>query len=134
EHPEYHNLLISFNEYIKYYTLSKIENIDIKKISPTDYDIIEGVSGVLVYLLSQEQDENDYIINRIINFLSEFSLKNSTLTGFYVESKNQMSKTESKLYPLGCLNFGLAHGLAGVGAMLSYSKLKGYSNEKSIAA
>ncbi|HFR3430943.1 TPA: lanthionine synthetase LanC family protein, partial [Streptococcus suis] len=66
EHPEYHNLLISFNEYIKYYTLSKIENIDIKKISPTDYDIIEGVSGVLVYLLSQEQDENDYIINRII--------------------------------------------------------------------
>ena len=26
------------------------------------------------------------------------------------------------------------HGLAGVGAMLSYSKLKGYSNEKSIAA
>ena len=113
EHPEYHNLL---------------------KISPTDYDIIEGVSGILVYLLSQEQDENDYIINRIINFLSEFSLKNSTLTGFYVESKNQMSKTESKLYPLGCLNFGLAHGLAGVGIMLSYSKLKGYSNEKSIAA
>ncbi len=51
-----------------------------------------------------------------------------------MESKNQMSKTESKLYPLGCLNFGLAHGLAGVGAMLSYSKLKGYSNEKSIAA
>ena len=55
EHPEYHNLLISFNKYIKYYSLNKIENLDIKNISPTDYDIIEGVSGVLVYLLSQEQ-------------------------------------------------------------------------------
>lgn len=134
EHPEYYNLLISFNNYIKYYTLNKIENIDIKQISPTDYDIIEGVSGVLVYLLAQEQGKNDYVINRIINFLSEFSLKNSTSTGFYVESNNQMSDTESKLYPLGCLNFGLAHGLAGVGVMLSYSKLKGYFDEKSIAA
>ncbi|MGV3011553.1 lanthionine synthetase LanC family protein [Streptococcus thoraltensis] len=55
EHPEYYNLLISFNNYIEYYTLNKIENIDIKQISPTDYDIIEGVSGVLVYLLAQEQ-------------------------------------------------------------------------------
>ncbi|HEL1348783.1 TPA: lanthionine synthetase C family protein, partial [Streptococcus equi subsp. zooepidemicus] len=109
-------------------------NIDIKKISPTDYDIIEGVSGVLVYLLVQENGRNDYVISRIVNFLSEFSLKNSILTGFYVESNNQMSETESRLYPLGCLNFGLAHGLAGVGIMLSYSKLKGYFNEKSIAA
>lgn len=134
KHPEYHYLLISFNKYIKYYTLNRIENLEIKNISPTDYDIIEGVSGVLVYLLSQEQVKNDYIINRIINFLSELSLKNSTLTGFYVVSKNQMSKTEAKLYPLGCLNFGLAHGLAGVGVILSYSKLKGYSNEKSIVA
>lgn len=50
-------------------------------------------------------------------------------------NQNQMSNTESKLYPLGCLNFASAHGLAGVSsAMLSYSKLKGYSNEKSIAA
>ncbi|HEL1089788.1 TPA: lanthionine synthetase C family protein, partial [Streptococcus equi subsp. zooepidemicus] len=106
----------------------------IKEISPTDYDIIEGVSGVLVYLLAQGKGINDYVIDKIIDFLAGLSLKNSTLTGFYVESNNQMSETESKLYPLGCLNFGLAHGIAGVGAMLSYSKLKGYFNERSIAA
>src|SRR5699024_12748151 len=74
------------------------------------------------------------IINRIINYLYELSLKKYTLIVFYVESKNQKYKTESKLYPLRCLNFVLVHGLVGVGAMLSYSKLKGYSNEKSIAA
>ncbi len=45
-----------------------------------------------------------------------------------------MSQSESEMYPLGCLNMGLAHGLAGVGCILAYAHIKGYSNEASLSA
>ncbi len=43
---------------------------------------------------------------------------------FYVTSQNQMSESESVLFPKGCLNLGVAHGLAGVGIALAYTMIK----------
>ncbi|WMB98718.1 lanthionine synthetase LanC family protein [Lactococcus cremoris] len=67
------------------------------------------------------------------------SLNHRYRKGFYslfktLQQNHQMSQSESEMYPLGCLNMGLAHGLAGVGCILAYAHIKGYSNEASLSA
>ncbi|QMS95782.1 lanthionine synthetase C family protein [Streptococcus equinus] len=128
----YQNLINSLNNFIDYYTSKKIDEINVSSISPTDYDIIEGISGVLIYLLQLPDDCLKDLKLSIVNFLSDLVLINPQYTGFYVESVNQMSDTESKFYPDGSLNFGVAHGLAGVGVALCYAKLRGVFTGKSI--
>ncbi|WP_352230816.1 lanthionine synthetase LanC family protein, partial [Klebsiella pneumoniae] len=53
------------------------------------------------------------------------SLNHRYRKGFYslfktLQQNHQMSQSESEMYPLGCLNMGLAHGLAGA---VSYTHL-----------
>ena len=131
---KYKNLLDSLNRYIEYFVIEKIEGFNLENITPPDYDVIEGLSGILSYLLLINDEQYDDLKILIINFLSNLTKENKGLISLYIKSENQMSQSESEMYPLGCLNMGLAHGLAGVGCILAYAHIKGYSNEASLSA
>lgn len=131
---KYKNLLDSLNRYIEYFVREKIEGFNLENITPPDYDVIEGLSGMLSYLLLINDEQYDDLKILIINFLSNLTKENKGLISLYIKSENQMSQSESEMYPLGCLNMGLAHGLAGVGCILAYAHIKGYSNEASLSA
>lgn len=131
---KYKNLLDSLNRYIEYFVREKIEGFNLENITPPDYDVIEGLSGILSYLLLINDEQYDDLKILIINFLSNLTKENKGLILLYIKSENQMSQSESEMYPLGCLNMGLAHGLAGVGCILAYAHIKGYSNEASLSA
>ena len=131
---KYKNLLDSLNRYIEYFVREKIEGLNLENITPPDYDVIEGLSGILSYLLLINDEQYDDLKILIINFLSNLTKENKGLISLYIKSENQMSQSESEMYPLGCLNMGLAHGLAGVGCILAYAHIKGYSNEASLSA
>ncbi|ADZ63252.1 nisin biosynthesis protein NisC [Lactococcus lactis subsp. lactis CV56] len=131
---KYKNLLDSLNRYIEYFVREKIEGFNLENITPPDYDVIEGLSGILSYLLLINDEQYDDLKILIINFLSNLTKENNGLISLYIKSENQMSQSESEMYPLGCLNMGLAHGLAGVGCILAYAHIKGYSNEASLSA
>ena len=121
ENDKYKNLIGSLNKYIDHFVRNRIKNFNTTTISPPDYDLIEGMSGILAYLLLIE--DNDYIEVKmlIVDFLSNLIIKDEMLSSFYIKSENLMSDAERKMYPLGCLNMGLAHGLAGVGSVLAVS-------------
>lgn len=131
---KYKNLLDSLNRYIEYFVREKIEGFNLENITPPDYDVIEGLSGILSYLLLINDEQYDDLKILIINFLSNLTKENKGLISLYIKSENQMSQSESEMYPLGCLNMGLAHGLAGAGCILAYAHIKGYSNEASLSA
>lgn len=131
---KYKNLLDSLNRYIEYFVIEKIEVFNLENITPPDYDVIEGLSGILSYLLLINDEQYDDLKILIINFLSNLTKENKGLISLYIKSENQMSQSESEMYPLGCLNMGLAHGLAGAGCILAYAHIKGYSNEASLSA
>lgn len=131
---KYKNLLDSLNRYIEYFVIEKIEGFNLENITPPDYDVIEGLSGILSYLLLINDEQYDDLKILIINFLSNLTKENKGLISLYIKSENQMSQSESEMYPLGCLNMGLAHGLAGAGCILAYAHIKGYSNEASLSA
>ncbi|MGF7407259.1 lanthionine synthetase C family protein [Lactococcus lactis] len=131
---KYKNLLDSLNRYIEYFVIEKIEGFNLENITPPDYDVIEGLSGILSYLLLINDEQYDDLKILIINFLSNLTKENKGLISLYIKSENQMSQSESEMYPLGCLNMGLAHGLAGAGCILAYAHIKGYSNETSLSA
>lgn len=131
---KYKNLLDSLNRYVEYFVIEKIEGFNLENITPPDYDVIEGLSGILSYLLLINDEQYDDLKILIINFLSNLTKENKGLISLYIKSENQMSQSESEMYPLGCLNMGLAHGLAGAGCILAYAHIKGYSNEASLSA
>lgn len=131
---KYKNLLDSLNRYIECFVIEKIEGFNLENITPPDYDVIEGLSGILSYLLLINDEQYDDLKILIINFLSNLTKENKGLISLYIKSENQMSQSESEMYPLGCLNMGLAHGLAGAGCILAYAHIKGYSNEASLSA
>ncbi len=134
DNKKYENLLNSFNRYIEYFVKEKIERFNLESITPPDYDVIEGFSGILSYLLLVNDEQYDNLKRLIVNFLSDLTKENKGLMSLYIKSENQMSKAESEMYPLGCLNMGLAHGLAGIGSILAYAHIKGYGDKSSLSA
>ncbi|HEM2852499.1 TPA: Nisin biosynthesis protein NisC, partial [Streptococcus suis] len=122
---KYKRLVESLDEYIEYFVSEFLPSIDTGNMSPTDYDIIEGVSGILVYISLHDRERLKDVQRKIVNFLTSSFKEDIWNDIFYVTSQNQMSESESVLFPKGCLNLGVAHGLAGVGIALAYTMIKG---------
>lgn len=47
----FQNLIASLNDYISYYVDKEIGEFNIGNVTPPNYDVIEGLSGILMYLL-----------------------------------------------------------------------------------
>ncbi len=110
------NLLLDYGNYI-------IRDFKTKKNSAGFYDCINGVSGVLYYLLQTNINELDSLkLNNLIEYLiyltEEHMYKESRVTNFHIEREMLFRKEEKNFFKDGCINFGLAHGMSGVLATL----------------
>lgn len=90
------------------------------------YDIVNGLSGQLRVLLCDHDrgwDEVDHAVESLLDVLtavaSETSVDARTVPGWWVPNASQPVPQDREQYPLGDFNLGMAHGIAGVVAVLA---------------
>lgn len=123
--------LNSINKRVKVILEKKLEcaknNIKMGKVYYSDYDAIKGLSSSLRYLL--EFDSLDVfrdLINEIVLYLIEITKINDLgYPNYYVKSNKIRDPRRSERCPNGFVDFGVAHGIAGILSVLSISVLKG---------
>ncbi len=96
-----------------------------KDVAVGDYDIVSGASGILAYLLTVEQP-NDQILNTIELLLDYLIwLAEPDQEHWYI-SPDHLTSDDKHLYLQGYFNCGLAHGIPGPLAVLALTWLRGY--------
>jgi lantibiotic modifying enzyme len=89
------------------------------------YDLISGLSGVARYAIERRERITDKVVlARILNFLVRLSGESSGLPNWYTPSAWQRSNAMRSPEDTGLLNLGLAHGIAGVLAVLSIARAR----------
>lgn len=102
-----------------------------EKFNELHYDLINGLSGVGMSLLFQNQGDLDehIIINEIVTYIVDLATVNEKgqmdICKFCVNQENQLIEEDKCLFPNGNLNLGVAHGLVGVALFLSVAYKKG---------
>lgn len=96
----------------------------------TDYDVIEGLSGIGRYLLfysdNSEVREAIYEIQKyLINITEDIIIDGELVPGWFISSSNQFLDVDKKNNPIGNFNCGLSHGIPGPMAFLSIAKMNG---------
>ncbi len=95
----------------------------------SDYDLISGASGLLLYLVSLKNPDEYVIasIEEILTYLTYLAEPGQTQGAerWYLPVQ-VLPETQRKWYPEGQFNCGLAHGIPGPLAALSIAWLSGY--------
>ncbi|MSS62725.1 lanthionine synthetase C family protein [Velocimicrobium porci] len=131
----YKKFLFNINHFLLERFFYYIENITFNHGAFISfYDAIEGITGILNYLLIyKKQDEYYKGIEKGISALLELSrtivVQGENVPGWYVPSKYQFSEIESEIYPNGNFNTSLSHGIAGPMTVLSKMILEGIEIE-----
>lgn len=83
------------------------------------FDVIYGMSGIAQYLLKTNEKA---ILFEISNYLcaltNQISYKGKKVPGWFVEHNNIIGKIEKNCFKTGEINYGMAHGITGVLAVL----------------
>lgn len=96
-----------------------------------EYDVIEGLSGILNYLLLFQSDQSlrpvlesglCFLVNLAV---SDISVRGECVPGWYVPSEYQFSELESQYYKNGNFNTSMSHGISGPLALLSQAYIQG---------
>ncbi|WP_066020854.1 MULTISPECIES: lanthionine synthetase C family protein [Clostridium] len=133
--------LNSVNRRVKIVLEKKLEsaknNIKSNKVHYSDYDVIEGLSSSLRYLLEfKNLSIFKDLINEIISYLIEITkTNNSKYPNYYIRADKVRDSGRSKRCPNGFVDFGAAHGIAGILSVLSIAlsnRIKVEGIEKSI--
>lgn len=108
----------------------RLENLENKlNIFESDYDIIDGISGNVIYFLSNYSEQQiksnkrmQLFIERSLNYLVNISVQpKSTAVIHQNEMVNNVLKEK---YPDGYVNLSISHGLGGVVYALNSAKNK----------
>lgn len=98
------------------------------------YDIPCGMAGILNYMIEFKENYNKRIINEIVEYLIGLINVNDCgdelMKGFHIDREQQYLEREKQEMKNGNVNFGLAHGMIGVGLALAKAYSKGYGREK----
>ncbi len=128
----YSRFLNSLNSMIFSYTKICCESVmnDINSMKASYYDVISGLSGIGLYLSecesSKERNEAlKLLLECLVHIVNgKHQYKGRQIPNWHIESKNLVREDEKITFPNGNFNFGVAHGLIGIGYTLSkaYSK------------
>lgn len=102
----------------------------LENLRMTDYDVIQGMSGIIRYLLMHKDNQEILKVIKssleyLISITSDINKKNKIVPGWYISSENQFLDSEKKDFPNGNFNTGMAHGIAGPLAILSIALIEG---------
>ncbi|WP_339180930.1 lanthionine synthetase C family protein [Paenibacillus sp. FSL R5-0701] len=104
-----------------------MSNLEYSNVVMSDYDVILGLAGVSMYLLSSPRGEsNSYFISLInryfVKLINSSKLYNGhELPTWHITPKNLFHDIDREMYPDGYLNFSLSHGILGPFRILVHS-------------
>jgi Lanthionine synthetase C-like protein. len=123
-------LLTSINEIIYKILVRKLERVEKHlenyEVWYQDYDVLEGVSSSLRYIVEfRENDKFKYLINRIVQYLMTLTKFNKYNYPNYYLKPDKLDELRTRKNPNGIIDYGVAHGLAGILSSLSIAKIHG---------
>lgn len=125
-HPAYAAMLAALDEHINDLTALKLaaayQRIDRGELTrPGEYDLISGLTGLGVYHLVRHGSAGSGMTTAVLDYLvalaEPVSRHGESLPGWW--SGTGPAGTPDKAWPAGHLNLGMAHGIAGILALLS---------------
>lgn len=129
----YQKFISSINHLLIEHTKTRLEQI---RNTPTlgavmsDYDVIEGLSGIGRYLLLYKNNPKvknvlQDILQYTINITKDITVNGQLVPGWFIASENLFLETEQTANPIGNFNCGLSHGIPGPLSFLSISLIEG---------
>lgn len=108
-------------------------------LSPFQYDVIAGISGLLGYVLEFLTDHSMRelalsLVKALTNLNRPMLYKGIAIPGWYIPREHLILEQHQSLYPEGCFDTGIAHGIAGCLLTLSNAYLKGIIVDNQIEA
>lgn len=112
----------------------QVLNSNSKDVKMSDYDVIEGVTGVGRYLLLYKDDPKALellkdILKYLVQLTKDIVIESVTVPGWFIPSKNLFLDNEKTANPIGNFNCGLSHGIPGPLALLSLALKQGVEVE-----
>lgn len=116
-----------------FYQISKINPSD-KGVCASQYDVIYGLAGIGNYLMNFRNQEEyrlalKEIIEVLINLFNINELDDRKIPNYYIPYSKQATELDKEIYPNGCLNFSLSHGISGPLFVLLKAKKYNFSIE-----
>jgi lantibiotic biosynthesis protein len=126
----YQNLLgqifAPVNKYLEKHLKNLETNIKNNRVRYSDYDVINGISGILRSLIFANRLDVKESIYGCLHYLVLLAKHNSrNIPNWFIPPENQFPITEREA--IG--NLGLSHGISGVLSILSIASIKGYEIE-----
>ncbi|MCZ4247968.1 lanthionine synthetase C family protein [Bacillus amyloliquefaciens] len=126
----YNGFIARINEYLAEVVPLLLNEYKQRQLYMTDYDVIEGVSGIASYLLLFQEDKRMkdlliQILKYLVRLTEDINVKGEKVPGWHIPSLHQFTDIEKKSYPYGNFNIGLAHGIPGPICILSSALMEG---------
>lgn len=108
------------------------ENLKIQRPNQLSfYDLIEGISGIGLYLLRNFETLSfssllEEIISLEIALTRSIEVEGKEVPGWYLPNEYQLNAHDKLKYPKGNFNSGLAHGVSGILSFLSLALYHGF--------
>ena len=131
-HPAYAAMLAALDEHVNDLTALKLsaahERIDRGELTrPSEYDLISGLTGLGLYHLVRHGSAGSGMTAAVLGYLVALAAPvcrhGESLPGWW--SGTGPASEPDRALPMGHLNLGMAHGLAGVLALLSGAMMSG---------
>ncbi|WP_160675916.1 lanthionine synthetase C family protein [Clostridium sp. C8-1-8] len=124
-------LLNSVNEIVYSIIIKKIQraekSLENYDISYEDYDCIEGLASSLRYLVEfKESDKFNMLINKVLKYLVNLTKCNKYDYPNYYVKPGRLDELRKRRNPNGIIDYGMAHGLAGILSSLAIVKINGF--------
>lgn len=127
----YQNLLSQLNRFlIKKIDAEYLSSIQVTReaklpLSPFQYDVIAGISGILSYLMEAlpfhpaMRETTHSLVKALVSLSEPIIYQGFQLPGWYTPKKYLIREEQRALFENGCFDTGVAHGIAGCLAALS---------------
>ncbi|WP_340176858.1 lanthionine synthetase C family protein [Staphylococcus epidermidis] len=123
----YQSILEQIDNLLVQYVFDFLNN-DALEVTPTNYDIIQGFSGIGRYLLNRIS-YNYNAKKALKHILNYFKTIHYSKDNWLVSNEHQFLDIDKQNFPSGNINLGLAHGILGPLSLTALSKMNGIEIE-----
>jgi len=97
-----------------------------KSHASSEFDLVSGLTGIGVYLLMRKQNENSRtLLKTVLRVLIDQTNLGNFPLGWHTSPESVEGRSLRQMFPDGCVNLGLAHGIPGPLALMAISKQNG---------
>lgn len=105
-----------------------------KPCHPSQYELIQGISGIGLYSLYNKNLDSFYLMTKeilrlLVALCRPITIEGHTVPGWYLPNEFLFNKFDKQAFPKGNFNLGLSHGIPGVLTLLSLALLQGIEVE-----